>query len=120
MRPQAAHPGVLQRGQVVPGQAMYPMQQAYPSGMTVPQYGYLPQHAMYQQAPGAYPSNGSAYPPARGYHQQQQQPLPPQTQPDYNCQVSPRPARHTLMAVPALCLFVRPQARAACPSLCLV
>ena len=64
---------LLQRGRVVPGQAMYPIQQAYPSGMAVPQYGYLPQHAMYQQPPGAYPGNGSAYAPARGYHQQQQQ-----------------------------------------------
>ena len=108
MRPQAAHPGVLQRGQAVPGQAMYPMQQAYPSGMAVPQYGYLPQHAMYQQPPGAYLGNGSAYAPARGYHNQQQQqqqhPPPPQTQPDYNCQVSPCPARHALMAVSAPCM----------------
>ena len=117
MRPQAAHPGVLQRGQAVPGQAMYPMQQAYPSGMAVPQYGYLPQHAMHQQPPGAYPGNGSAYALARGnYHQQlqqQQQPPPPQTQPDYNCQVSSCLGRHGLMAASALCLSVRPQARVA-------
>lgn len=99
MRPQPAHAGMLQQGQVMPGQAMYPMQQAYPSGLAVPQYGYVPQHAMYQPTPGAYPGNGRASAPARGYQQQHQL---PQTQPDYNCQVGSSSAGYALMAMKAL------------------
>ena len=105
---------MLQQGQVMPGPAMYPMQQAYPSGLAVPQYGYMPQHAIYQAPPGAYLGDGRAYAPARGYQQQQQ---PPQTQPDYNCQVGPGPAGRATVPVPALCLSVGPQARLGCLSL---
>ncbi len=79
----------MHQPQVVSAQAMYPVQPVYPGNMAVPQYGYMPQQAMYQESLGAYASNGSAYsgsgnayaPSAREYQQSQ-------AQLDYNCQVS--------------------------------
>ena len=67
---------------MVPAQAMYPMQQVYAPGMAVPQYGYMPQQAVYHQSHHAYAGNGSAYSTPRDCQ-------PPQPQPDYNCQVGP-------------------------------
>ncbi len=89
VRPSAAHTGVMHQPQVVSAQAMYPAQPVYPGSMAVPQYGYMPQQAMYHQSLGAYAGNGSIYsgngnayaPSAREYQQSQ-------AQLDYNCQVS--------------------------------
>ncbi|CAL5220929.1 g3027 [Coccomyxa viridis] len=88
VRPSAAHTGVMHQPQVVSAQAMYPAQPVYPGSMAVPQYGYMPQQAMYHQSLGAYAGNGSIYsgngnayaPSAREYQQSQ-------AQLDYNCQV---------------------------------
>ncbi len=111
VRPPISHASTMHQGQVVPAQAVYPMQPVYAGSMAVPQYGYIPapqhgtQQAVYHQSPGAYtsnsngyagngsngsayngnvsayPSNGAAYTPARGYQQTQ-------VQQDYNCQAS--------------------------------
>ena len=82
MRSPAPHAGMVHQGQMVPAQAMYPMQQVYVPGMAVPQYGYMLQQAVYHQSHHAYAGNGSAYSTPRDYQ-------PPQPQPDYNCQVGP-------------------------------
>ena len=90
VRPSAQHAGIMHQSQVLPAQAMYPVQPVYAGGMAMPQYGYMPQQAIYHQGLGAYAGNGSEYsgrgsgsayvPSTRDYQQSQ-------AQLDYNCQV---------------------------------
>lgn len=89
VRPSAPHAGIVHQGQVVPPQAMYPVQPVYAGGMAVPQYGYMPQQPMYHQSLGTYAGNsseysgsGGAYAPSAREYQQTQARL------DYNCQVT--------------------------------